>query len=112
MTDRDPIEVARAALELVARERAQGPGLAKAGDDPVLLRWRGQSHAKQLHKIGRLKRLGWNQAEIARGMHISDTHLSKLISDGFSKGNRFMGEHIEALDELLLEATVEAANCG
>lgn len=89
-----------------------GPGVAKAGEDATVLRWRGQSHSKQLHKISQLKRLGWNQAEIARAMHISDTHLSKLISDGYSKGNRFSGEHIEALDELLLQATVEAVNCG
>jgi len=104
--------VAAAELLLAEARRAEGPGVAKAGEHPEVLRWRGQAHTKQLHKVSQLKRLGFTQADIARRMHISEPHLSKLISDGFSKGNRFGTDHSEALDEILLQAMVEAVNCG
>jgi len=103
-------ELERLALQV---RRAEGPGVAKAdGEHPEVLRRRSAFHAEQVQKVGHMRRLGLTQAEIARRMHVSDTHLCKMLGDGHSKGNRFQGEHAKALDEILLQLRVEAVNCG
>jgi predicted XRE-type DNA-binding protein len=105
--------VSQLELALAEARRAEGPGVAKArAEDAETIRWRGQAHAKLVHSVSQLKRWGLSQAEIARRMHISDTHLCKLLSDGMSHTCKVQGEHIEALSEIIARAAAEALNCG
>lgn len=103
-----------ALAEMLAAElrRSSGPGLAKTGPSDDELRWLGQAHSELLQLVGRLKRLGWEQVEIAHRMHVSESHLSKMISDGYSRGTQPTGKHLCALREIVLQATCEAVNCG